>query len=343
MNHLAPVVLLSVLALTGAGTLPAAPPHTPSASLREPPVSPIPARIEHDPEKASLGEALFHDARLARDGRMSCAYCHHFDKDGADGLALSPRNDGSPGQYNTPTLFNAALNPLQTWTGRHATLEGQTAGAAFNPKHFGREWPELKEVIESLSTYALRFKALYPQGLTQDSFVDALSEYQRTLLTPDSPFDRWLRGASDAISLEAEQGWHLFRRYGCTSCHQGVNLGGNLLASLGLFATVQTLQNRFPREADQGRITVTGRGQDQWVYRVPPLRNVAVTGPWFHDGSVTTLKEAVELMGRYQLGHELDARDTARLVSFLESLTGIWRGEPLRPHAAAIPPAERQP
>jgi cytochrome c peroxidase len=311
--------------------------------MREPPVSPIPASIEHDAAKAALGEALFHDARLAKDGRMSCAYCHHFDRDGADGLALSPRNDGSPGPYNTPTLFNAALNPLQTWTGSKTTLEEQTAGAAFNPKHFGRDWPELQAVIEALSGYGLRFKALYPQGLTQANFVDALSQYQRTLLTPGAPFDRWLGGARDALSLEAEQGWNLFRRYGCASCHQGVNLGGNLLAAMGVFATAGDLHQRFPRPEDQGRYNVTGREQDQWVYRVPPLRNVAVTGPWFHDGSVATLKEAVELMARYQLGRDLDARDTARLVSFLESLTGEYHGVPLRPHAPAAARPERQP
>lgn len=342
MNRLAALALLSTLALGGAGFLHAAHPLASGAQLEQP-VSPVPARIEHDPDKAALGEALFHDARLARDGRMSCAYCHQPDRDGADGLALSPRNDGSPGPYNTPTLFNAALNPLHTWTGRHATLEAQTAHEAFNPGHFGRDWSALKPVIESLSAYGLRFKALYPRGLTEDSFVDALSQFQRTLLTPDSPFDRWLRGARDAISLEAEQGWHLFRHYGCASCHQGVNLGGNLLASVGVFATAGDLHMRFPRPEDQGRYSVTGRVQDQWIYRVPPLRNVAVTGPWFHDGSVTSLKEAVQLMARYQLGHELDARDTARLVSFLEALTGEYRGEPLRPRVMSGPRPEPAP
>jgi len=302
---------------------PITPPHSREAFQ---PLPPVPAL---SPEKVALGERLFFDKRLSKDNSIACASCHDFSRGGSDGMRVALGIGQQSGPINTPTVFNAALNFVQFWDGRAATLEEQAAGPVHNPLEMGSSWPEVIAKLRSDSGYQQSFAQLYPQqGISGDSIVDAIATYERTLITTGSRFDRFLRGDTAALNGLEQGGYRRFLDYGCASCHQGVLLGGNMYQRFGVMGDY--FADRKFSAADLGHFNVTGREEDRHVFKVPSLRNVAVTPPYFHDGSVFSLEEAVIVMGRYQLGRELSGPDVTAISTFLRTLTGEWQGNTLQ-------------
>jgi cytochrome c peroxidase len=286
---------------------------------------PLPAHAPPADARAQLGERLFFDKRLSRDDSLSCASCHDFSRGGADQLPVSIGIDGKTGPINAPTVFNAALNFVQFWDGRAATLEEQAAGPVHNPLEMDSNWAEVVPKLQKDASYRTLFAQLYPgRGISGETITHAIAAFERTLITPNSRFDRFLRGDEAALSDLERTGYRRFRDYGCASCHQGANIGGNLYQHFGVMGDY--FAGRKPTQADLGRFNVTGREEDRHVFKVPSLRNVAATPPYFHDASARTLEEAIFIMGRYQLGRELTDPDVAALAAFLRTLSGEWRG-----------------
>ena len=275
-------------------------------------------------EKARLGEALFNDRHLAGN-KLSCADCHQLTLGGDDNVATNNQGPDNRAGLNTPTVFNAVYNFRQLWSGAADTLAEQIAMVVHNPNEGNTSWPALLQNINKRPLLRKQFDRVYADGVTEKNYMDALIEYEKTLVTPNARFDQYLSGDSDAITTEEKAGYHLFKEHGCVSCHQGVNIGGNLFQKFGIFYDyIADRGNITP--ADHGRKNVTGREQDDFVFKVPSLRNVAVTAPYFHDGQVETLEEAVYIMGKTQLGRELNAKDIELISLFLRTLTGQYQG-----------------
>jgi cytochrome c peroxidase len=280
-----------------------------------------------EPAKMRLGERLFRDARLSHDDRFACVSCHQLDRAGDDGLAKSMGADGRLLDFNTPTVFNAALSFRLNWRGNFVTFEDEAEAALLNPRLMGTSWAELTAKLRSDHAYAEAFQTTYGGPPERLQILDALAAFERSLITPGAPFDRYLRGDRMAIGPDAVHGYVLFKSYGCIACHQGVNVGGNLFQKFGIFD--DPFENRAITSADLGRFALTGKDADRFVFRVPSLRNVAVTAPYFHDGSAATLEKAVTEMARSQLGRVIPPEDIAAIVRFLRTLTGEYRGRPL--------------
>ncbi len=302
----------------------------PSAHILEEPIQPIPERVELDAAKVALGAQLFQDKRLSHDDTLSCAGCHALGKGGTDQLTHSVGIGGALGGVNAPTVLNSGLNYRQFWNGRANTLEDQVNGPTHNPKEMGSDWDEIMGKLRRDSKYRAAFAALYPDGLHPRNVRDAIATYERSLLTPDSRFDRYLRGDRAALSADEKQGYLLFKQDGCVSCHQGANIGGNMFQKFGVMGDYFAARGH-ETDADLGRYAVTGRESDKHVFRVPSLRNVALTAPYFHDGSATTLPQAVEVMAMYQLGHPLEPKELVQIVGFLNSTTGKQPDSPKQP------------
>lgn len=284
------------------------------------PVRPLPEHVDLDPAKVRLGHLLFLDRRLSADGTVSCATCHRLDHYGVDGLGHSIGVHGRTDATNAPTVFNSGLNFRQFWNGRAATLEEQVSDAVTDPNELGADWAgvvarlDKDPNLEALSTHA------YGHGLDAATVQSAIATFERSLITPDAPFDRYLRGDTHAISASALQGWKLFQKVGCISCHQGIGIGGNMYAKLGIVHDY--FADRTPTQADLGRYSVTGRPEDKYEFKVPSLRNVAMTAPYLHDGSAKTLDQAIDAVARVQLGLKLDPQQRGDIAAFLKSLTG---------------------
>jgi cytochrome c peroxidase len=295
----------------------------------EEPIAPLPAPGRLDEAKVRLGERLFGDTRLSHGNTVACSGCHRLDADGADGQAHSAGADGGPLEFNTPTIFNAAISFRLDWRGNFRTLEEQNESVLLSPRIMNTTWEELIAKLTADPDYGKEFAAIYGGGAERAAVLDALATFQRSLLTPDARFDKWLRGERDALSAEEERGYRLFASYGCIACHQGRNVGGNLFQKFGIFD--QPFGPRAVSAADLGRLALTGEEADRYVFRVPSLRNVAATAPYFHDGSTASLDQAVRIMARSQLGRELPDADAALIVRFLDTLTGEYQGRSLAP------------
>ena len=291
---------------------------------------PLPPAPRLQPEKVNLGKRLFFEKRLSRDNSLSCADCHDFSQGGSDRRQTAIGVGGKQGSVNTPTVFNVGLHFVQFWDGRAASLEEQAAGPVHNPIEMASNWDEVISKLTQDSDYRKAFQQIY-QGMTGEAIVDAIAAYERTLLTPNSRFDRFLRGDKLALNSQEQEGYKRFLDYGCASCHQGALLGGNMYQRFGVmwdYFSGPTAPKAIP--ADLGRFNVTGREEDRHVFKVPSLRNVAVTPPYFHNGATASLDEAVIIMGRYQLGRELSGPDILAISAFLRTLTGEWEGMPLQ-------------
>lgn len=294
----------------------------------EEPIRPIPLETRVDTRKAAIGEQLFHDKRLSSDGSVACATCHPLDHGGVDGLVVSVGVGGARGAVNALTVYNSALNFRQFWDGRALSLEEQVNGPVHDPVEMGSNWPEVVAKISRDPAMAAAFKAVYGDGVQPHNIQDALAAFERSLTTPNSRFDKYLRGDTRALARDELQGYQLFKSYGCVACHQGVNVGGNMFQVFGVMGDYFARRGN-PGPADLGRYNVTGNPADKHVFKVPGLRNVALTAPYFHDGSARTLHEAVDVMFKYQLGRSAPARDKDLIVKFLHTLTGEYRGKPL--------------
>lgn len=289
------------------------------AQAQQEPIRPLAAVARLDPAEIMLGRALFHDALLSRDGSLSCASCHPLDRGGSDNMVVSIGIGGAKGSVNAPTVFNAAHNIAQFWDGRTVTLEQQVDGPLQNPVEMGSDWPETIARLRR-SDYAPRFRALYGADPSPELVRRALAGFERSLVATGSRFDRWLGGETAALGADEKKGYALFKSYGCASCHQGANVGGNLFQKLGFFGNWFKDRGGPVTAADLGRFNVTGRDSDRHVFKVPSLRLAVLTPPYFHDGSVASLDEAIRIMGRYQLGRDIPDADIALIVKFLGTL-----------------------
>lgn len=288
------------------------------------PISPIPRSLPLDARKVALGKRLFDDKRLSGDDSLACSSCHVLAKGGADGEKQSIGIGGQRADRNAPTVFNSVFNFRQFWDGRAASLEDQVDGPIQNPKEMGSSWPQVMAKLRRDEDYEAAFRTVYG-GFEPGHVKNAIAEYERSLITPGSRFDRYLEGERGALSREEIKGYQLFKSYGCIACHQGVNVGGNLYERLGvLTAYAGEAGHAAP---DVGRMAITGNPADLLVFKVPGLRNVSRTAPYFHDGSVATLEQAVLLMGQYQLGVAIPGGDVAPIVAFLKTLTGDFEAE----------------
>ncbi len=291
-----------------------------AASLNEP-IQPIPLSLNQDPARSEIGRLLFNDRRLSGNSRVSCATCHDLTKGGADGRDRSIGLDGGLTSVNAPTVLNAALNFKQFWNGRADTLEAQIDHVMQNPVEMGAEWKEVVRRVSQDAKYRSAFSAAYPDGITRANIQNAIATFERTLITPNSRFDKFLRGDVSAISDAERAGYAKFKQFGCVACHQGVNVGGNMFQKFGVMGDYFEKRGN-PTEADLGRYLVTKVESDKNVFKVPSLRNIALTAPYFHDASAKTLDDAVDVMFRYQLGRLASKEDKALIVGFLDTLTG---------------------
>ena len=289
------------------------------------PILPIPQSIEVDEEKVELGRKLFHDPLLSKDGVISCASCHLMDRGGADGRAYPIGVDGQKVGINSPTVFNLVYNFRLNWNGSGKTLYEQLDLPIENPKAMGASYDEILAKLEQSEEYQKLFSAVFEDGVSKRNFKDAIVEFEKSLITPNAPFDRWLRGDEGALSEDELEGYRIFKSYGCASCHQGVNAGGNLYQKFGVIGDYFADRGNVVK-ADLGRFNVTKKDKDKHVFRVPSLRNVALTAPYFHDGSGETLSDAVDVMAHYQLGRPLTTEEVSKIVAFLKTLTGELEG-----------------
>jgi cytochrome c peroxidase len=280
-----------------------------SGPAADEPITPTPNPPPIDSLKVRLGERLFGDRRLSRDNSHSCSSCHDLATNGASANRRDVTLDGAEFSLNTPTIFNATLNFRFGWEGKIRTLEADTLASLESPRTMAGKMPDIAAKLDADPDLRNRFTAAYGSAANAGNIVDAIASFERTLVTPGSRFDRWLEGDAGALSKQELDGYHLFKSLGCVSCHQGVNVGGNLFQRHGIF---------HPLAAP-----------DPEILRVPSLRNVATTPPYFHDGSAPTLDEAVRKMGRAQLNATLTDPEVNAIVAFLQTLTGKYRGAPV--------------
>ncbi len=302
-----------------------------AAEFANEPVRPLPDQVEVNAEKAALGQLLYHDTRLSGNGTISCATCHNLATGGVDNLVYSEGIDGQFGGVNAPTVYNAYFNFVQFWDGRAANLAAQAAGPPLNPVEMGSaSFDEIAERLAADKEFAARFNAVYPEGLNEATITDAIAEFEKTLITPNSAFDRYLKGEQNALTKQEVRGYALFKENKCATCHAGVNMGGLSYELMGqranYFADRDTNVKSGLTDADNGRWAQTGIERDRYRFKTPTLRNIALTWPYYHDGSVKTLNEAVDMMAKYQVGTQLKADETADIVAFLETLTGEYNG-----------------
>jgi cytochrome c peroxidase len=270
------------------------------------PITPILQPPAVDPRKFALGERLFGDPRLSGDGKLACSSCHDLATNGAGRSTVA--HDGSKAPFDTLTVFNAPLSFRLNWQGNYRSLGEQAESSLENQTNMRTNVDEVLGKLNADAQMVQQFRAAYGRAPDRTNFLDALVTFERSLLTPGSRFDRWLEG--DAALSEAElEGYQTFKSLGCSSCHQGVNVGGNLFQRQGIFRPLVA--------AKPG------------IVRVPSLRNVAATAPYFHDGSAPTLEEAVRKMGSAQLGWPLSDQQINSIVAFLRTLTGTYRGKPV--------------
>ena len=298
-----------------------------AAPLDEP-LKPLPLAPQQNPLRVELGRQLFNEPRLSVNNTLSCASCHRLESGGADTRAFSIGFAGQPVTINTPSVFNATLNFRQFWNGRADTLESQIHEVVKSPSEMGSNWEHVVQVLAADPGYRSAFGNAYPDGVTMNNVQNALATYERTLLSSNSRFDQYLLGDTDILTTEEKYGYQRFKEYGCIACHQGMNIGGNMFQKFGVMGDYFKVRGN-PTDADLGRYLVTQDEEDRNVFKVPSLRNVAVTAPYFHDGSANTLEEAVDVMFTFQLGRIPSAEDKTLIIKFLKTLTGEWGGKPL--------------
>ncbi|XPV69311.1 MAG: cytochrome-c peroxidase [Halarcobacter sp.] len=275
-------------------------------------ITAIPTNIAYDKNKALLGKKLFFDTRLSKNNTISCATCHDLKNGGDDGLKFSFGIDGQEGSVNAPTVLNAVFNFRQFWDGRAKNLKEQALGPVENPIEMGHNFKDLVKELKN-TEYEEIFSKIYDDGITKDNIADSIAEFEKTLITPNSRFDRFLKGDKDALSDFEKQGYEIFKMKGCIACHHGRNVGGN---SYNRFGVIVDVKNN-----NLGRYNITKDERDKYNFKVPSLRSIELTSPYFNDGRVDTLKEAVETMSEVQLGRPISEDEVEKIVAFLKTLT----------------------
>lgn len=288
-----------------------------SSSVRNEPISPIQPIQITEPAKVELGKQLFFDPRLSMSGVISCNTCHNLSLGGTDNLKTSVGHRWRSGPVNSPTVFNSSLSIAQFWDGRAADLQEQAAGPIKADVEMAMPHTLAVGVIQSIPGYRSQFAAIYNEDqVSLDRITDAIARFEETLVTPNSRFDQWLMGNDSAISAQELAGYQLFKSHGCVACHNGPALGGTSFQKMGI---IEPYNSSSPA---QGRIAVTGKDADRFSFKVPTLRNVELTYPYFHDGEAETLAEAVAIMGKLQLGRNYSDQEIEDIVAFLNTLTG---------------------
>lgn len=277
-------------------------------------IKPVPEKIKYNKQKASLGMYLFMDPRLSADKKISCMSCHKPSEGWADKRKVSIGVFGRKGRVNSPTVLNAVFNFRQFWNGRAKDLKDQVFGPLHSNFEMDTDKKEAEKTVNTISVYKELFKKIYHTDyITADMIADAIAEFEKTLITPDCKFDLYLKGKAKLTPLEMK-GKILFKSYGCITCHNGVNIGGNSFQKMGLIIPY--------KNCIDDRYEITHNPADRCVYKVPTLRNIALTAPYFHDGSAETLKEAIKKMGYYNLGIELKSDEIEAIEAFLKTFTG---------------------
>lgn len=291
------------------------------AAQRNEPIQPIEPAPVTDQAKVELGKQLFFDPRLSKSGFISCNSCHNLSMGGSDNLPTSVGHNWQEGPINSPTVLNSSLNLAQFWDGRAGDLQEQAGGPIANPMEMGFTHDLAVGVIESIPQYVESIKNVYKvDKITINEITDAIAEFEKTLVTPNARFDQWLKGDDKALTAYELEGYNLFKSVGCTACHNGVNVGGNSFQKMGLYEEYVT---KNPAEGVAG---LSGEDADRFKFKVPTLRNVELTYPYFHDGAYWKLEDAVDVMARLQLGRKLETDEIAKITAFLKTLTGEQPG-----------------
>jgi cytochrome c peroxidase len=302
------------------------------------PIRPLPPAEPADPGRVRLGAALFVDRRLSGGHDLACVSCHDLRTNGANCMQAGPSERRPPLRRSTLTVFNSSLNYRQFWDGRAATQQEVVDDVIRNPREMNSSWAAVLAALRKDGGMVERFAEVYPDGIQQANVEDALAAFLRSLRTPNARIDRYLEGDASALGADELRGYRLFKEYGCAACHQGANVGGNMFQVLGVVRRPPGFGDEAAAGADWGRYEITHREADRLVFRVPSLRNVAVTAPYLHDGSAATLEDAVRVMFEYQLGRHPSGEDIDLIVKFLGTLTGEYQGRPL---TKAAPEAAR--
>jgi cytochrome c peroxidase len=302
------VMALAAIATLGAGVL--------NAKDREL-IDPIkPAKVT-DAALVELGKKLYFDPRLSKSGFISCNSCHNLSMGGTDNIKTSIGHNWTKGPINAPTVLNSSLNVAQFWDGRAADLKEQAGGPIANPGEMASSHTLSVHILQSIPGYVADFKKVFGSDKVDiDKVTKAIAAFEETLVTPNSRFDKWLKGDKKAITEQELAGYNLFKSTGCIACHNGPAVGGNTFQKMGIVEPYKATTG------GDGRSAVTGKDADRFNYKVPTLRNVELTYPYFHDGEAATLKEAVDVMGRLQLGRKFTEDENAKIVAFLHTLTG---------------------
>jgi cytochrome c peroxidase len=290
---------------------------TSSTVVSDEPIQPIQAAVVKNPKYVELGKKLYFDPRLSKSGFISCNSCHNLSMGGTDNLKTSIGHNWSKGPINSPTVLNSSLNLAQFWDGRAADLKEQAGGPIANPGEMAFTHELAVDMLRSIPGYVADFKdAFGSRDITINEVTLAIAAFEETLVTPNARFDQWLKGKKDALNKTELAGYQLFKSSGCIACHNGMNIGGNSYQKMGL---VEPYKANSPAE---GRSAVTGNDADRFNFKVPTLRNIELTYPYFHDGEAATLTKAVDTMGRLQLGRKFTTEENAQIVAFLKTLTG---------------------
>lgn len=304
------LILVSSLALMGSAPVFA-------AGAAKEPIAPLAAAKVQDAKLVELGKKLFFDPRLSKSGFISCNSCHNLSMGGSDNLKTSIGHNWQKGPINAPTVLNSSLNLAQFWDGRAKDLKAQAGGPIANPGEMAYTHELAVETLQSIPGYVAEFKKAFGSDKVDiDKVTKAIAAFEETLVTPNSRFDKWLKGDKKALSADELAGYKLFKDSGCVACHNGLAVGGNSFQKMGVVAPYKASS---PAE---GRVAVTGKDADRFNFKVPTLRNVELTYPYFHDGEAATLEQAVDVMGRLQLGKKFSDDENAKIVAFLKTLTG---------------------
>lgn len=281
------------------------------------PIKPIEPHTIEAPAKFELGKKLFFDPRLSKSGAISCNSCHNLSMGGSDNLPTSIGDHWQQGPINAPTVLNSSHNLAQFWDGRAKDLQEQAGGPIANPKEMASSHELAIKVLASIPQYREEFKKVYNKDeITIAEVTDAIAEFEKNLVTPHSKFDLWLRGDNAALNDTEMKGYQLFKTSGCIACHNGEMLGGSSFQKMGVVEPYKTTNEA------QGVAGLTKKDEDRFKFKVPTLRNVELTYPYFHDGAATSLEQAVNTMGQIQLGKKFTDEETAQIVAFLKTLTG---------------------
>ena len=291
-------------------------------------IRPVQDSVPVDMRKVILGNLLFHDVRLSADNTVSCSSCHGLNTGGVDNKPFSEGVGGQHGGVNAPTVFNALYNFVQFWDGRAATLADQAAGPPLNPVEMAcKSFDEICDKLKADAAFSKAFTEVYPDGINEANITNAIQEFEKTLLTPNSRFDKYLKGDMAALTTEELAGYDLFKKYNCATCHVGENMGGQSYELMGIKQDYFADRGTELTVEDNGRFKETKNERDRHRFKVPGLRNVALTAPYFHDATQATLEDAVRSMGKYEVGVDLSQQEVKQIVAFLQTLTGEYQGK----------------